>query len=116
MPSRLPQPPHRAPLLELVRLGPVQLDAAAAPADDAAPRWIQIAYEGRFEGHRAGAFEFDRQAFEDIVRNFRAHPAYKKGPDGKGCARVIAYDFHHASESDPAAVAVHGAPAQAWAH
>lgn len=104
-------------------LAPVRL-AAAAPADVRAdiktesgnePRWIQIAEAGEYKGHPSGPFELTKEVFDELVGNFHRHPAFAPGVDGVGTARVIAFDFHHASEDMPAAVAVHGAPAQAWA-
>jgi len=80
-----------------------------------APRWVQVAEEGEFAGHSAGPFAFDRDAFEQIVANFQGHPSYEPGLDGVGTARVLAYDFGHASEAHPTKYAASGAPAAAWA-
>jgi hypothetical protein len=87
--------------------------ALPAPAeDDGAPKWIQIAEAGEFKGHASGKqFELTAAVFEQIILNFRRHPSYK----ADGTARVVAFDFNHASEVNPALVAVNGAPAQAWA-
>lgn len=106
-------------------LAPVRLlVAAAADADVRAdietesgnvPRWLQIAEEGEFKGHPAGPFEMDQELFDELRTNFHAHPSFDPGADGVGTARVVAFDFGHASEDPPAATAVLGAPAQAWA-
>lgn len=97
----------------LLRLESVRLEAPATPEAAAAlpnPDWIQIAAEGEYKGHSTGAFTLDRAVFEVIIRNFRNHPSY-----AGGTSDVIAYDFSHASEGDPADIAVEGAPAQAYA-
>jgi hypothetical protein len=79
------------------------------------PRWIQVAEEGKFLGHPSGAFELDREAFGEIVKNFRAHPSFEKGSGGLGSARVVPFDIKHASEEPASAIAVSGAPAHGWA-
>lgn len=88
---------------------------AASDAGGDGPVWIQIAAEGTYKGHAQGEFTLDRAVFDEIIANFRAHPSYVAGPTGVGCADVIAFDWHHASEQPGAAIAVAGAPAQAWA-
>ena len=96
-----------------LQLSSVALVPPTAPSDGAAlpnPDWIQIAAEGEYKGHSTGAFTLDRAVFEVIIRNFRNHPSY-----AGGTSDVIAYDFSHASEGDPADIAVEGAPAQAYA-
>lgn len=81
------------------------------------PVWIQIAREGTWEGHPKGPFEFDTKTFAEIIKNFRAHPSYHQGPDGLGDARVVPFDYEHASEMPPTSgtVPLTGAPAPAWA-
>jgi hypothetical protein len=80
----------------------VELEATVDPANDA-PVWVHVATEGNYRGHAAGEFTLDRPVFEQLVKNFRAHPAFKLGADGFGCEDVIAYDWRHASEQPPAA-------------
>lgn len=105
--------PRRRLPARTLRLTGVPLMPVAADAELPNPDWIQIAAEGDYKGYLGGTapFKFDRAVFDVIIRNFRAHPWYVAG----GGADVVAYDFHHASEVDPADVAVEGAPAQAWA-
>lgn len=81
----------------------------ATPTD--APKWIQVAYEGAWSGHHMGPFQFTRQMFDTIVRNFRNHPQYT------GRSDVVAFDFNHASEMHPTegSIPSEGTPAQAWA-
>jgi hypothetical protein len=97
---------------QTIRLAGIKLGVESATD---APTWIQVAEEGRFDGHPAGPFEFNADVFDKLIENFRKHPAYGVGADGRGNQRVIAFDFHHASESEPTSVAVMGAPAAAWA-
>ena len=89
----------------------VRLDATV-PENDA-PKWIQVGEQGLFMGHpsQPRGFELTAEVFQQIVRNFRSHPSYQKD-----AGRVVPFDFKHASEADPADIAVNGAPAQAWAH
>jgi phage I-like protein len=42
--------------------------------EDAATTWIHVAFEGAWEGHRDGSFEFTRDAFDQICANFEANP------------------------------------------
>lgn len=88
--------------------------AAGDASEDDAPKWCQAARAGTFEGHGYGGFTFDAIAFMQMARNLQRHPAFKRGPDGYGCADVIPIDFHHANEAPPFAVAQLGAPAQGW--
>ncbi len=104
-PIRTLRPPTYAP--------PIALDSSAVPDDDK-PVWIQVARAGEFRGH-ATPFRFTQAVFDELIRNFRRHPSFRAGPDGVGCADVIAFDFHHASEKPAAELARFGAPAQAWA-
>ena len=65
------------------------------------PVWIQVAAEGHYEGHKAGPFTMDAAMFGELIANLHAHPSFKAGPDGKGSARVIPFDWRHASEQSP---------------
>ena len=82
------------------------------------PVWSQVALAGEFKGYAGGeiAFTFDRTVFDQIVANFRRHPAYRKGADGIGCADVVAWDFHHASEmpATSGSIPSEGTPSQGW--
>lgn len=110
-----------------VRAPAVQLDAAAANdtgAEAPAAKWVQIGYEGHFEGHVIGPFDLTRAKFEEAVANFRKHPAYKQGATmasadqiNAGTYDVVPWDFHHASEQAPTSgtIPTEGAPAQGWA-
>lgn len=101
------------PKLEL-RGRPVKLDADPAKVW---PRWMQIAGTGLYLGHPSGPFDFNDQVFAEIIRNFRALPEYKPGSDGVGTARVIPYDWRHASEQsalDGGANAIAAQAAQGW--
>jgi hypothetical protein len=104
-----------------VRAPAVRLDASAE-VDGA--KWLEVAYEGSFKGHWMGEFEFTRATFDQIVRNFHAHPQYKAGaesaaPDviATGAFDVVQWDMHHASEAPATSgeIPVIGAPAQGWA-
>lgn len=92
-----------------VELAPERTDEQ--PNDE--PRWVQAAISGKFRGHVSGEFEFDRETFEQLIKNFRSHPSYK-AKDGVGSEGVIPFDFHHANEAEAARVAKDGAPAQGW--
>ena len=59
MPRRRDLAPRRGPA--------VRLDGAALDGADDAPKWIQVAYDGKFEGHWQGPFEFTRATFETLV-------------------------------------------------
>jgi hypothetical protein len=96
------------------------LDAAGSTA---AAVWLEVAYEGSFKGHWMGEFEFTRATFEEIVRNFHAHPAFQAGAEGAapelleaGAYDVVQWDMHHASEAPATSgeIPVSGAPAQGW--
>ena len=97
-----------------MRSAPVALDASVITDDQNAPRWVQCADAGDFKGHSSGSFKFDKKVFDELVKNFRRHPSYKKGSDGYGEADVIPFDFHHANEADASRIAATGAPAQGW--
>lgn len=104
----MPVPSH------MLRLRPVRLDVDASEGD--APKWIQVATEGDYKGYAGGTrpFKLDADVFGELVKNFQAHPSYVAGAGG-GTARVVPFDFGHASELHPAANAINGAPAQSWA-
>lgn len=102
-------------LAEWLLVGGARLCAEDAAGEEDKPVWIQIAAEGEYHGHPAGPFELGKSDLEQIVANFRSNPKYAAGADGVGAKRVIPFDFHHASEQEPAKLAVVGAPAQAWA-
>ncbi len=55
-------------------------------SEDADHVWIDVAFEGTWDGHRAGSFTFDRDVFEQIIANFEANP------------NPIPLDYEHASE------------------
>jgi hypothetical protein len=95
----------------------VALGSDVATAADDAPVWVQVAREGTWKGHQAGEFTFDQKFFDQVIANFRAHPAYQSGPDGKGAQPVVPFDYEHASELDPTSgtIPTSGAPAPAWA-
>lgn len=96
-----------------VRLASVRLEAVGVGVERPNPDWIQIAAEGDYRGYGGGEkpFAFDEAIFNVIVRNLHNHPAYVRAG---GPTDVVAFDFSHASEGDPADIAVDGAPAQAW--
>lgn len=98
-----------------MRIRPVRLAAPGATSELAdGRRWIQVAAEGTYLGHKSGPFVLDRGVFEQIVANFRRHPAYCPDADGIGCARVVPFDWRHASEAPPEDIVREAA--QAWAH
>ena len=88
--------------------------------------WNVVAYEGEWKGHPAGAFQFSRATFEQIIANFRSDPRYARRAGlpaveqasaeqvTNGAYDVIQWDFHHAAEMPAAEVAAGGAPAQGW--
>lgn len=92
------------------------LSADSTEGEDDGPKWVQVAAAGVYKGYDSGTveFTFDKELFDKVVANFRKSPSYKAGLDGKGSSPVLAWDFHHASELHPAAVASNGAPAQGW--
>lgn len=95
---------------------PVQL-AQEVPAGSG-PVWIQVATEGKWEGHPSGrVVDFTRARLNQIIANFHAHPWYEAGEDGVGQKRVVPYDYEHASELLPTegSVPTAGVPAPAWA-
>lgn len=94
--------------------GPTIALSAGATDEQNAPRWVQCADAGDFKGHSSGSFKFDAKVFDELIKNFRRHPSYKKGADGYGEADVIPFDFHHANEADASRIAAMGAPAQGW--
>jgi len=101
--------------------GPAIRFEIAPPSDESGfenPRWVQIARTGLFKGHPAApqGVDMTREMFEQCIRNFRADPAYKPGPDGIGTEKVIPYDYEHASEmpATEGSIPQKGAPAPAW--
>lgn len=88
------------------------------PDDDTTPKWVQVAKAGSYRGYRRGAdpFELNERVFLEMVKNIRAHPSYRRGPDGWGTADVIPWDFEHASTADPSegSIPYAGTPAQGW--
>ena len=93
---------------------PVQL---ASDLQGDGPRWVQICREGRYKGHHSSpVVELSREMFLKVVENFRADPAYKPGPDGKGQEGVVAFDYEHASEAPATSGSIPqgGAPAAGW--
>lgn len=89
----------------------------ATTASEGGPSWVQIAAGGVWKGHaRFKQISFDEAFFAKVIANFRAHPSYEPGEDGKGKARVVPFDYEHASEMSPTdgAIALHGAPACGW--
>jgi len=81
----------------------VLMDTAASGTAEA-PVWIQIAKAGSFNGHSAGPFQMNASTFDEIIRNFKAHPEH------------IPVDFEHASEAPASEGSIPhtGAPAQGW--
>jgi hypothetical protein len=99
-----------------VRLAQGQVPPAASE-EQAGPVWIQVAREGEWNGYKRGKLlKFDQVVFDQLITNLRAHPAFEAGPDGRGCARVVPFDYEHASELEPTSgsIPVTGAPAPAW--
>lgn len=102
----------------------------ALPANDTGTRevpeyrWIHCCNEGDYRGHSQGPMEMTREVFAAFVRNFRASPQYKAGEldlgggakHTGGVARVIQFDYEHASEMPPweGSIPSTGAPAPAW--
>lgn len=92
---------------------PVRFAVEEAEEATGGPVWIQVAREGKWEGHPSGrTIEFTAARFAQIIANFHAHPWYTPGKDGVGSKRVVPYDYDHASEMQPSG---EGAPAPAWA-
>lgn len=89
---------------------------ALAPDAPAPAVWVQVTQEIDAKGYPGGRFKFDRAIFDQVIANFRKHPAYQVGADGMGMADVVPWDFHHASEMDPTEgeISVNGTPAQGW--
>ena len=88
--------------------------------DDAAVpelQWIHIANEGSYLGHHQGPFELARADLDTMVKNFRADPRYSASDEGVGQAKVVPFDYEHASEMAPflGSIPQGGAPAPAWA-
>jgi hypothetical protein len=95
------------------------LDASVVTGvEENKPVWVQVAQEGNFAGYSAGAFKFDQAVFDQIIKNFRQHPAYAADAAGVGASAVVPWDFHHASEMNPTSGTIpqEGAPAQGWVY
>lgn len=102
-----------APLLRATSAASeIRLAEVDAAKPDPTRRWIHAATEGDYSGHSAGTFSLDERAFKAFVVNFRADPRYQAG----GTARVLPFDYEHASEMDPTSGSIpeNGAPAPAW--
>jgi hypothetical protein len=88
-----------------------------AAADDL-PKWQHVATAGDYLGYKFGdqPFSMTTETFEQMVKNFRANPAFQAGPEGAGKADVVAWDFNHASEANEATgtIPLSGTPAQGW--
>ena len=83
----------------------VVLPEAAVGAAPLRPRtWMQVATSGAFRGHAAGEFEFTRDEYAEIAKNFA------RNPNGR-----IPVDFEHATEAGTeGSIPQKGAPAQGW--
>jgi phage I-like protein len=98
---------------------PVALSAIQDSSNDG-PVWVHTCIEGTYRGHQKHKeIVWDKAVFDTIVRNFRAHPSYKAGPEGVGVARVVPYDYEHASEIGGAnptqgTIPQLGVPAAGW--
>ena len=66
--------------------------------------WNQVAYEGEWLGHAAGEFEFTREVFEAIIRNFKRRsdpiPLTYGHPDGETASYMGAAGWIHALKID----------------
>lgn len=113
--KRQPPSPRKPAVPQLVRvLTGIRLDLAAiaaAPSDDRS--WVQVARVGRFKGYRSGPIEFTPEYFDQLIKNFRAHPSFALGPDGYGADGLVRYDFDHGSE-DGEVDQTSGEPAASW--
>lgn len=80
----------------------IELSAKSAEGKEI---WIQVAKQGEFRGHAAGAFKMNAQTWAEIIANFEASKN-----------RAIPVDFEHASEQSPTSgnIPLMGAPAQGW--
>lgn len=94
----------------------VRLLADDATASDG-PVWVQVAAAGIWKGHpKFAQITFDQGFFDKVIANFHAHPSYEAGEDGKGKARVVPFDYEHASEmpATEGTIPLTGAPAVGW--
>jgi hypothetical protein len=125
VPARRPQRAARTATDDAeVRLGaPLrwQLTAEEPEAEgEAAPtpelKWIHVASAGTFQGH-SNPFTLDEAVFDSFIKNFHANPQYKLGAAGHGEAKVLPFDYEHASEMMPTegSIPQFGAVAPAWA-
>lgn len=104
----MPPPRRKGPTATTTFRYSVALEQTAG-ADEKPTVWIQIARTGLWKGYRTGPIEFTAAMFDTLIRNFRSHPSFNAGADGKGDADVIPFDFNHEMEMDPHAVA-----AESW--
>jgi len=88
-------------------------------------KWIQVAREGRYDGHWQGSFDLTREVFASFVKNLHAHPQFRLGDvevDGKtiraGSSPTIPFDYEHSSEMNATegSIPQSGAPAPAWVY
>jgi hypothetical protein len=109
-------PAFRLSLERVIAGGPRIALEELGTDDETKPIWQHVATAGEYRGYGYGEqpFSFTRETFEEMIKNFRADPAYKAGADGVGTEPVIPWDFHHATDADPADVAISGVPAQGW--
>lgn len=100
-----------------LRLSTADVDVPA----NGGPKWINACIEGTYRGHPNPKFPeivWDQKAFQTIVDNLHRHPSFKSGPDGVGCARVVPWDYEHASEIAKMLnkIPPGGCPAEAWTY
>lgn len=115
--------------LQLASQKPATIHAVAPPAigglvtlsaefSDSTPLvWEEICIEGLYLGHPMfDRIDWTREVFQTIVDNFHKNPAFKTGPDGLGCARVIPWDYEHASEIAKmnGTIPPGGCPSESW--
>jgi hypothetical protein len=88
--------------------------------EDNSPKWVIVAKSGEYRGYNGSAdpFTFDKAVFDQITRNLRAHPSYKRGTDGYGTTRIVPWDYEHSSTHPPSegSLPVSGSPAQGWSY
>lgn len=85
------------------------------------PRWVHVAYEGKWRGYRTGEFTFTPSDLRQMVANLRTSPQYR--PNSLGVTKeqilggqygVIRFDFRHLSEMPPAEVPIGHQVAFGW--
>jgi hypothetical protein len=124
----MPQRAHRVVGLDRARRRPLaaacplRLAATPAPAQPNGSRWIQVAYEGAWDGHAIGPFEFSADDLQQMVDNFHRHPSFTAGAEAAtleqlqaGAYDVIPFDWRHASTGPIGASPMDAQVAQAWA-